>query len=467
MKKIVFTLLAVMLFFVIRAQDNQIQIFYASLDNPEANPVKEFAFKNYEGQIGWGHDIEVIPDYTFQTIEGIGGAFNEIGGEALLSLDKKQQDELMNNLFNAEKAGFTFCRTAIGASDFGIDAYSYSEVAEDYEMKNFSVDRDKKYVLPYLQAAFAINPQLKLFASPWSPPAWMKVSNSMTGPDAQNNKMRADKNIYKAYATYFVKYVQAYAENGVKVSRICIQNETDADTNYPSCVMEPDELLNIGLNYMKPAFKKAKLQTEIYAGTFRVAKNFVMPKYLLLNDADKLDGIGVQYTAPCYIQEAQLKFPEYKIMHTEGNCFGGKNAVKEAESRLKEISDNINANCTNFCYWNMILNETTKSGWDWNQNSLINIDRTHKTIQYNPDYNVMYLVSKFVKPGDVRVGSMASGRPIISVKDEKGAIKIIIQNTSEQEEAYMLKLNGKKTKFLAPARAIMAIVVNNTNNTMK
>jgi glucosylceramidase len=459
MKKILLTFFAVLFILMAQAQDEKIQIFYASLDNPEANPVKEFEFKNYEGKIGWGHDIEVIPAYTFQTIEGIGGAFNEIGGEALLSLDKKQQEELMNNLFNADNAGFTFCRTAIGASDFGIDAYSYSEVAEDYEMKKFSVKRDKKYVLPYLQAAFAVNPELKLFASPWSPPAWMKVSGLMTGPDPENNKMRADDKIYEAYATYFVKYIQAYAENGVKVSRICIQNETDADTNYPSCVMQPDELLNIGLNYMKPAFKKAKLKTEIYAGTFRVAKNFVMPNYLLLKDASKLDGIGVQYTASRYIQEAQLKFPEYKIMHTEGNCFGGQNSVKQAESRLREISDNINANCTNFCYWNMILNETTKSGWDWNQNSLINIDRTNKTIQYNPDYNVMYLVSKFVKPGDVRIGSMASGRPIISVKDENGAIKIIIQNTSDTEDAYRIKLKGKETQFLAPARAIMAIVI--------
>jgi len=97
-----------------------IHIYYASLDSAKARPVKEYMFKDYSGEISWGHDIEVIPEVTYQTLEGIGGAFNEIGGEALLSLNKTQQQTLMDNLFNNENAGFTLCRTALGASDFSI-----------------------------------------------------------------------------------------------------------------------------------------------------------------------------------------------------------------------------------------------------------------------------------------------------------------------------------------------------------
>jgi len=83
-------------------------------------------------------------------------------------------------------------------------------------------------------------------------------------------------------------------------------------------------------------------------------------------------------------------------MHTEGKCFHGANSVDEATSRLGEISEYINANCTNFCYWDMILNEATENGWEWKQNSLVIIDRTNKTVHYNPDYNVLYLINKYI-----------------------------------------------------------------------
>ena len=109
-------------------------------------------------------------------MEGIGGAFNEIGGEALMSLPEDQRNEVMKNLFSEDGAGFTFCRTAVGASDFGIDAYSYSEVEGDYKMKKFSIKREKTTLLPYIQMAYKYNPTLKLFASPRSPPGWMKES---------------------------------------------------------------------------------------------------------------------------------------------------------------------------------------------------------------------------------------------------------------------------------------------------
>ena len=101
------------------AQDHEkIQIYYASLDKGEANPVKEFQQKSSDGKIKGNNRIEVLPEFTFQTIEGIGGAFNEIGGEALLSLDPKQQKEVMNMLFGSDHAAFSICRTAVGSSDF-------------------------------------------------------------------------------------------------------------------------------------------------------------------------------------------------------------------------------------------------------------------------------------------------------------------------------------------------------------
>lgn len=460
MKRLILgTFFGIMFFFSQAQNSNTISIHYAPLDKGEANPIKDYPLKQYDGKFKRGHDIEVIPEFTFQTIEGIGGAFNEIGGEALLSLASKQQKTVMENLFGSENAGFTFCRTAIGSSDFGIDAYSYSEVPEDYDMDHFSIERDEKYVIPYIQSAVAVNPDLKVFGSPWSPPAWMKENGKMAGVDYEHSKLRSDKKVYQAYAKYFAKYIQAYQENGIDISRICVQNETDISTTYPNCIMPVSQLLELSLGYIKPEFHKEKIKTEVYAGTFRVAGNLEMFKYLTLDKANELDGVGVQYTGAKYIAEAQYKFPDMKFMHTEGKCFNGENLPKQAESRLGEISSYINSNCTNYCYWNMILNETTESGWDWKQNSLVNIDRNNGTVQYNPDYNVMFLVGRFIKPGDIRVASAASNNPVITVKDKNGSLKVIIQNTSESEEGYRIRMNGEERTFMLPARAISAIVV--------
>ncbi|MGQ1910130.1 glycoside hydrolase family 30 protein [Marinifilum sp. RC60d5] len=436
-----------------------VKIWAAKLDKGEAAPLFEVKNDTEGKKAGWKNRIYIQPNVTFQTIEGIGGAFNEIGGEALLSLSKKEQDVVMNNLFSKDKAGFTFCRTAIGASDFGINAYSYSMTADDFEMEHFSVDRDQKYVLPYIKSAFAINPNFTLFASPWSPPAWMKESGKMVGLQKEGNRMKSDPKVQKAYAKYFVKYVQEYAKAGVKIDRICIQNENDADTKYPSCIFPAKEMVAFANKYMAPAFKKNKIETKIYAGTFRAANQMDLMDFVQCKNMDGIDGIGIQYTETKIINDARTLVPNMKIIHTEGDCYNGKNSAEEAGNRLKEVASYINSGSTNFTYWNMILNETTKSGWEWPQNSLINIDRKNGTVQYNPDYNAMYIISKFIQPGDVRIASVnrSNSHPIITVKSPDGTIKVLLQNTNEKDGVFELVIGEKSIKVHAPAQAITAV----------
>nr|WP_320119851.1 hypothetical protein [uncultured Marinifilum sp.] len=447
---------------LVSAQENpKVKIWAAKLNKGEASPI--FEVNNYtEGKkIGWQNHICIQADVTFQTIEGIGGAFNEIGGEALLSLPKKAQNAVMNNLFSKDKAGFSFCRTAIGASDFGIDAYSYSMTADDFKMEHFSIDRDKKYVLPYIKSAFAINPNITLFASPWSPPAWMKESGKMVGLQKEGNRMKSDPKVQKAYARYFVKYVQAYAKAGVKIDRICIQNENDANTKYPSCIFPAKEMVAFANQYMAPAFKKNRIKTKIYAGTFRAANKMDLMDFTQCKNTEGIEGVGLQYTEAKIINDARALLPNLNFFHTEGHCYNGKNSSEQAKHRLEEVASYINSGSTAFTYWNMILNETTKSGWDWPQNSLINIDRKNGTVQYNPDYNAMYIISKFIQPGDVRIASVnrSNSHPIITVKSPDGTIKVLLQNTDEQDGVFELIIGEKSVKINAPARAITAIVI--------
>lgn len=459
---ILFALTNLMLFSQNQVEVNALKLSGA-LPNGELSVVKTVSKDNYESKKR-SHKIKLYPTIEFQTLEGFGGAFNEIGGEALMVLPEALQDEVMTNLFDSKKgAGFSFSRTAVGASDFGIDAYSYAEVADDYKMVHFSIEREEPTVIPYIQKAYAKNPDLKLFASPWSPPAWMKYSGLMDrGKEfPEKNRLKDDPKIHEAYALYFSKYIQAYAEKGITVDRLIIQNENDANTAYPSCDMSASEMSKFAKNYLRPQFKKDKIHSEIWAGTFRTTGRIDAIELAADPETKSIfDGLGIQYTYPQYIEQMNTLYQESSIMHTEGKCYNGKNTWDQASKRLSEVATYINRGVPNFCYWNMILNETTESGWDWKQNSLINIDRQTKQVTYNPDYAVMAFMSKYLVPGAKRIANY-SKEDVISVK-HNGKIYLLVQNNSEESEPYEFQIKEGKSQIVeVPNKSLAVIIINN------
>ena len=203
MKKLT-TLLFCVLGMLTSWSQNNIEVHAIKLSGDIPNGeivVNKSVAKDVETPINRKNKIKLYPNIEFQTLEGFGGAFNEIGGEALMSLPQELQDQVVSNLFSLNQgAELVFNRTAVGASDFGIDAYSYAEKADDYKMKHFSIKREETTVIPYLQKAFKANPDLKLFASPWSPPAWMKYSGLMDRGEEfpEKNQLKDEPKIYEA-----------------------------------------------------------------------------------------------------------------------------------------------------------------------------------------------------------------------------------------------------------------------------
>jgi glucosylceramidase len=447
------------------AQHKIVKVYYVSFkaDAPvTGNPVKQFAQDSVSDLPK--EKITIFPQIKYQTITGIGGCFNEIGGEALLSLPKDKQQEIMCNLFDGTRGcGFNFCRIPIGASDFGLDAYSYSETAGDYTQSKFSIKRDEKFLLPFIKLALAINPKMKLFASPWSPPAWMKVSGKIVGvrPD---NALKDSVEIYSTYALYLSKYIKAYAKEGVAISRLNPQNETDMNSTYPSCVMVPREMNNLVMNYLIPEFKLSNVKTEIWAGTYRTyGKLEALELFADKKFRNSVSGVGLQYTKPVHLNDFRALYPTVKMMHTEGKCYNGDNSIKQAQARWTEISDYLNGGVENYAYWNMILNETGKSTWNWKQNGLITINRSTGTVIYNPDYAVMYLVSKYIRPGDVRVAHFTTGEPTsIVLKDNNGSYILMLQNDAEIDKIVSVQIGERKIQLVKiPALALSAVVLGN------
>jgi len=438
-----------------------IEACYVEVSEGCASPEKRLPVPaSVDREIPEGQRIALYPSLAFQVLEGIGGAFNENGGEALLSLPKSEQDKLMQALFGDEGAAFTFNRLPVGATDFSLDAYSFSETAGDYAMQHFSFDRERRYMLPYLKAAYAVNGGMKLQSSPWSPPGWMKGSGVMDKNDKHVGKdeLRRDPKVYAAYAEYLARFVKAYAAEGIRVDYLCIQNEPDTHAYFPGCFMSPDQMIELARDHVRPAFVRNGLGTGLFAGTFRTVGCADHLAVASAGALDVFDGVGFQYAKGYSIQEMQTLAPGKKLIHTEGKCHHGENSAEQARLRLAEVADYINSGVVNYCYWNLILNEESQSTWGWKQNSLVTIDRKAGTVTYNPDFNAMLLISRTLRPGDVRIGSF-SRLPVITVKSPDGTIKVLVQNETGKEVVVGLDLGAHSWPVRLPPHALCAVML--------
>ena len=439
-----------------------------------SQPIRSTAFKPATGSSAESVISVNLDEVVHPKLAGIGGAFNEIGGEAFMSLPEVKRKAVAEALFSPENgAGLTLCRTAIGSSDFGLSEYSYSETADDFKMEHFSVERDTKSVLPFIRAAQAENPQLRIFASPWSPPGWMKqtgkMARSVPGVEgmlrARQNVLKRDPEIYQAYALYFSKYVQAYAKHGVNVERIIVQNETDMSPKYPGCDMQADQMSELVVNHIRPQFEKDGLKTEIWAGTFRGgrgrAKRNDADAFMKLEGRKAIGGLGLQYTLPEVLAALVSDYPDMPKMHTEGDCYDGKNSMEQARARFGEVAGWLYGGTENFCYWNMILNETTASAWGWKQNSLMVIDRESGAVTYTSDFAPIALLSRFIRPGDQLLKVETSNeQPAIAVRNNERLV-VFVQNNSEVPVINEIHIDDNSVSVEIPARQLRAFVFTN------
>ncbi len=276
-------------------------------------------------------------------------------------------------------------------------------------------------------------PEMELHASPWSPPAWMKDTKKMAGG---GGKLIDDPKYYEAYAKYFIKLVEEYKKLGFNIDRINVQNEPEADPIFPGCNMDVFQMANLIKNYLVPAFKEAKLETEIFAGTFRTINEATACEFLSENPGieNYIDGIGVQYTTMQPLYNILQNYPGMKIMHTESVCYRGENTWPQAIALYMNVVNYLNAGCDTFTYWNMLLNEDAKSTWGWKQNSMITIDEENKTYKHNPDYHVMALVCSCIKPGAKRIVYAARSKVGIAFKNPDGSIHFMASNFLDRED---------------------------------
>jgi glucosylceramidase len=196
---------------------------------------------------------------TFQETLGFGASLTDAACYMINQLSPGAREHLLHELFHPSEMGFSVSRICLGSSDYATKAYSYDEGDPDPELKRFSIDHDRAYILPILQQCRSVNPDLFLLGSPWSPPGWMKANGSMLGGSMRNR-------YFASYAQYFVKFLQGYAAAGVPVNAVTTQNEvdTDQDGRMPACLWGQEYEIGFIARHLGPQLEKNNLATKIW-----------------------------------------------------------------------------------------------------------------------------------------------------------------------------------------------------------
>lgn len=421
--------------------------------------------------------VDINTENQQQTISGFGGCFNEMGWEALNWVTPAEKQQILNDLFDTVNGcKFNLCRMPIGANDYAVNWYSLNETEGDFAMENFSIDRDKKRLIPYIHEAQKINPDVKVWASPWCPPSWMKhnkhyacradakvndLAPELSSMEELVSRFITEPEYFQAYALYFSKFVQAYEKEGIPIVAVHVQNEPNSAQNFPSCVWKPQDLGILIADYLGPQFEKDGIDAEIWLGTIeRPQVERVDDVLQYKNTLDYVKGVGFQWAGKGAIPEVHKKYPDLQLMQTETECGDGSNDWKAAEHTFGLMKHYFENGANAYMYWNMVLDETGKSQWGWKQNSMISIDSKTKEIVYNPEFYLMKHLSAFVQPGDVKLAASGQQENTLAFYSaSSNEVKVLSYNEMDKNRVLKLNIDGKVYQAELDAKSFNTLVI--------
>ena len=403
--------------------------------------------------------IELTPAGERQQIRGFGTCFSELGALALQSLSPNERKEFLDELFDEGKCNFNYCRTPMGASDFSLDFFSYNEAPGDFEMKNFSVDRDKKLLLPLIKEGLARQKDMQMFASPWSPPLWLKTKSAYN-----SGTFKMTEENLKAYALYFKKYIEAYRELGVPLVHVCPQNEPCSNQIFPSCIWTGKELAEFIGGYLGEAVEPTGI--DIIFGTINGPEANHKKLYTRYSDylgvamqderAKKyIKGVAYQWAGKYALLDTHDDYPDLEIIQSESECGDGSNSFDHAMYVFELMRQYFRMGASSYVYWNIALEGDSASTWGWRQNSLLHVVDGKGTL--TPEFYLMKHFSHFVKRGAryLRVkGEFSSS--VAAFRNPNGEIVLIAANPYREEK--IITFMG--SSYALPPRSFNTVTLN-------
>ena len=420
-----------------------------------------------------GTDTVVVDaKQTYQSIDGFGASFTDSAAWLLMTVEPSSSlSGTLNDLFtrNGNGIGLSFMRIPIGASDIALSVYSFDDMPvgqTDPTLANFSITHDQAYILPLIQQAKALNPNLKLMANPWSPPGWMKDPASMSPVSMLGGTLLMTSANEAAFANYLVKYIQAYQAAGVPIDYITVQNEPlNITTSYPSMGMSDTVQLALLQNYVLPALAANNISTKVFV----YDHNWDTPSY----PQTVLSGLTAQQLtqvagtawhgyggAPGAQQLLQNQFPTLGNWETEHS--GGAWISDQFTSDMLEITQVLRNSGKAYVKWSLALNQNL--GPNLTQNAglggcntctpIVTVNSQTGAVTKDIEFYTLGHYSKYVLPGAVRVYS--SNTPAIAsvaFVNPDSSMALIAYNSSPSSQTFQVQWGTESFSYTLPATA--------------
>eukprot|EP00936_MAST-01D_sp_MAST-1D-sp1_P000658 g658.t1 len=437
-------------------------------------------------------NISVNTSRASHTMEGFGGCFNEKGWDALAKLDNSARAAVLEALFGATGLRWSINRMPLGSSDFADSYYSLDDTVGDLAIANLTLAHDRLKLLPFIAQASEINPALRVWASPWTAPTWMKDSAPQLGHNEGCGSLSANVTVRASYALYLAKAVRALRAAGVRLEYLAVQNEPNQGSlwnnvtqscgnSYPKMHWTGEELRAFVRDHLGPTFAAEGLAGEksvgILLGTFPVNayEEYVAPALSDPAVLRYLAGVGLQYAGVGMIARIKAVAPSLKTWETETPCgsgtrdhclSNGTGSWSWGQSQWSIMRAFIESGASVYSQWNMVLDQTGKSGWGWSQCAPVTVNTVTKRVTYEGSYWATKHFSNVVDAGAIVLettgdnarcvevngacgcarGCGAQGAfgaiEAISFRNPDGTLVIVTQNTADAESPVNLLVDG-------------------------
>ncbi|HVZ55058.1 MAG TPA: glycoside hydrolase family 30 protein [Chitinophagaceae bacterium] len=415
--------------------------------------------------------VFVDPGKTFQTFMGIGGALTDASAETFSKLPADKQAEVLKAYYDKKEGiGYTLARTTIHSCDFSSDSYTYVSDA-DPSLKTFSIDHDRRYRIPLIRRAMAAaGGRLRLFVSPWSPPAFMKDNNDLL------HGGHLKKDFYQSWADYFVKFITAYQQEGIPVWGLTIQNEPMATQRWESCIFTAEEERDFLKNNLGPTLEKEGLGSKRIIIWDHNRDLIYQRASTVLDDPEAARyawGVGFHWYEDWSggdqmfdnVRRVHEAYPDKNLLFTEG-CNGPFRRDqlgdwKWGERYGRSMIQDFNSGAVGWTDWNVLLDEN--GGPNHVQNfcfAPIHADtRTGQLVYMNSYYYIGHF-SRFIQPGAKRISCAPSRSQLLATgfRNPDGTLAVIVMNPTEQTVPYFLWIGGRAVSVTSRPHSIATLV---------
>jgi glucosylceramidase len=396
--------------------------------------------------------IRLEPTVQFQEMLGFGGAFTDAACYTFNRLTPAAREQLFHELFHPAEMGLSVGRVCVGSSDYATKLYSFDDGEPDPELKRFSIEHDREYILPILRQARQVNPDLFLFSSPWSPPGWMKFNGSMLGGSMRNHYLAV-------YAQYYLKFLQAYAAEGVPVQALTTQNEvdTDQDGRMPACIWPQEYEIQFVRDHLGPLLERSGTPTKIWLLDHNY--NLWGRAVCMLED----DGVYKYSKAvswhgyagtPEMVSKVHDAFPEAEMHWTEGGPdITDPGYLSDWCRWSRTFSETLRNWCRSITVWNLALDEQGRPNiGPFPCGGVVTIQSQTAEITRSGQYWALAHYSRLVRRGARRFDSQSanSGVQHAAFQNPDGKRVLVVTNA---DAARSIELRSENLVATIPLKA--------------